>query len=129
MNEFEEARDKDIVEKQRANFLTSSLSKRLQTENPFDEFQSAVEKAMMEKGKAAPKQFQGDKDFYKPSEDLGMCLSMHQPWASLLIAGFKRFEGREWTHKYRGPLWIHATAQKPQPEEVEQLEAYYTKFY
>lgn len=39
-----------------------------------------------------------------------MCLSMHQPWASLLVLGFKRFEGREWTSKYRGPLWIHATS-------------------
>ena len=51
-----------------------------------------------------------------------MCLSMHQPWASLLILGFKRFEGRDWTTKYRGPLWIHATAQKPKPEDIEALE-------
>lgn len=58
-----------------------------------------------------------------------MCLSMHQPWASLLVHGFKRFEGREWTHKYRGPLWIHATAQKCSQEFIEELEGKYRAFY
>ena len=28
--------------------------------------------------------------------DPGVCLSMHQPWASLLIAGIKKDEGRSW---------------------------------
>ena len=27
--------------------------------------------------------------------DQGVCLSMHQPWASLLVRGIKRFEGRQ----------------------------------
>ena len=58
-----------------------------------------------------------------------MCLSMHQPWASLMVHGFKRFEGREWTTKYRGPLWIHATSQKPKPEEIAALEEAYTNHY
>jgi hypothetical protein len=52
----------------------------------------------------------------------GMCLSMHQPWASLLIEGFKRFEGREWNSEYRGILWIHATSKKPERELVDQIE-------
>jgi hypothetical protein len=65
------------------------------------------------------------------------CLSMHQPWASLLVHGIKRIEGqsavaatmtlprarhpptpalplrpagRDWPTEYRGRLWIHATA-------------------
>ena len=54
---------------------------------------------------------------------------MHQPWASLLVSGFKRFEGREWTHKYRGPLWIHATTKKPTQEEIDSLEETYKQFY
>jgi len=41
-------------------------------------------------------------------EDRGMCLTMHQPWASLLVAGIKRVEGRGWNTSHRGPLWIHA---------------------
>ena len=56
-------------------------------------------------------------------------MSMHQPWASLLVHGFKRFEGREWSHKYRGPLWIHATAQKPSQEVIDDLESKYKQFY
>ena len=28
--------------------------------------------------------------------DPGMCLSMHQPWASLLVSGIKKDEGRSW---------------------------------
>ena len=31
---------------------------------------------------------------YDDAEDMGQCLSMHQPWASLLVHGFKRAEGR-----------------------------------
>jgi hypothetical protein len=58
-----------------------------------------------------------------------MVLSMHQPWASLLVQGFKRFEGREWSHKYRGPLWIHATTKKPTQEEIDILETTYRDFY
>lgn len=49
--------------------------------------------------------------------------------ASLLVYGFKRFEGRDWTNKYRGPLWIHATSKKPSQEEIDYLENYYNDFY
>lgn len=54
---------------------------------------------------------------------------MHQPWASLLVYGFKRFEGREWTNSYRGPLWIHATSKKPTQEEIDIVENQYRDFY
>jgi hypothetical protein len=30
------------------------------------------------------------------------CLTMHQPWASLLVYGIKRIEGRSWTTPIRG---------------------------
>ncbi|AYU76308.1 Putative zinc finger motif, C2HC5-type/ASCH domain containing protein, putative [Leishmania donovani] len=58
--------------------------------------------------------------------DDGICLSMHQPWASLLVAGIKRHEGRVWGTTYRGRLWIHAAAS--QPINVEEVEAQYSKF-
>ena len=67
---------------------------------------------MIEKAKKKRKTFSGDKDIYREGEDQGMCISMHQPWAALMVHGFKRFEGREWTTKYRGPLWVQATARK-----------------
>lgn len=37
------------------------------------------------------------------------CLSVHQPWASALVAGIKHVELRTWRVDYRGPLYIHAT--------------------
>lgn len=36
--------------------------------------------------------------------------------------GYKRFEGREWSTKYRGPLYIQATSQKPDHEVIQQIE-------
>ena len=30
------------------------------------------------------------------------CLTMHQPWASLLVYGIKRIEGRSWPSPIRG---------------------------
>ena len=50
-----------------------------------------------------------------------MCLSMHQPWASLLIAGIKTVEGRSWPTAHRGRLWIASTAQACDPSEAEAM--------
>jgi hypothetical protein len=36
------------------------------------------------------------------------CLTVRQPWASLIIAGTKTVEHRRWRTDYRGELWIHA---------------------
>ncbi len=35
-------------------------------------------------------------------------ISLHQPWASAIAVGAKRFETRHWETNYRGPLAIHA---------------------
>lgn len=107
----------------------TSFSKRLQTENPFEEFRQAVENAVIEKSKKPKKEFEADMQVFREQEDQGITLSMHQPWASLLIQGFKRFEGRQWNNKYRGPLWIHATQKKPSQHEIDVVEAIYTKHY
>lgn len=63
------------------------------------------------------------------AEDTGQTLSMHQPWASLLVHGFKRAEGRMWKSDYRGRLWIHAAAKVPGEFEIETLEMEYRSFY
>ncbi|XP_054024983.1 activating signal cointegrator 1 [Dryobates pubescens] len=57
--------------------------------------------------------------------DQGWCLSMHQPWASLLVRGIKRVEGRTWYSSHRGRLWIAATARSPSAQEISELEATY----
>jgi hypothetical protein len=59
-------------------------------------------------------------------KDDGMCMSMHQPWASLLVAGIKVHEGRSWPTEHRGRLWIHAAAAKP--TGIEDIERKYLKF-
>ncbi|EFC40754.1 hypothetical protein NAEGRDRAFT_80899 [Naegleria gruberi] len=58
-------------------------------------------------------------------DDAGMCMSMHQPWASLLVHGIKIHEGRAWPTDHRGRLWIASTAEEPTPEGIEELESYY----
>ncbi|XP_077989088.1 activating signal cointegrator 1-like [Glandiceps talaboti] len=62
-----------------------------------------------------------DRELLEMSDD-GMSLSMHQPWASLLIAGIKIHEGRTWYSPHRGRLWIAAAAKKPTPQEITELE-------
>lgn len=61
--------------------------------------------------------------------DEGLALSMHQPWASLLIAGIKRHEGRTWYTAHRGILWIAATAKKTDPHDVISVENFYKNYY
>ena len=36
------------------------------------------------------------------------CLSLWQPWGSLVAKGVKRHETRHWSTEYRGPIAIHA---------------------
>lgn len=36
------------------------------------------------------------------------CLSIQQPWAWLIVNGYKDIENRTWRTPYRGPLYIHA---------------------
>ncbi|XP_015250119.1 PREDICTED: activating signal cointegrator 1-like [Cyprinodon variegatus] len=69
-----------------------------------------------------------DKELQEMS-DAGMCLSMHQPWASLLVKGIKRVEGRTWYTSHRGRLWIAAAAKKPTPQEIAEVEQMYRCLY
>lgn len=62
---------------------------------------------------------------YLEMVDEGRCLSMHQPWASLLVSGIKRHEGRTWYTSHRGRLWIAATAKVPTREEIKEQENTY----
>ncbi|XP_050540555.1 activating signal cointegrator 1 isoform X2 [Daktulosphaira vitifoliae] len=57
--------------------------------------------------------------------DPGLCMSMHQPYASLLLLNIKRHEGRSWYTSHRGRLWIASTAKVPTPEEIDRVELFY----
>ena len=36
-------------------------------------------------------------------------ISIKQPWASLIVNGYKKYEFRSWKTKYRGKILIHAS--------------------
>ncbi|XP_059650872.1 uncharacterized protein LOC132297049 isoform X1 [Cornus florida] len=57
------------------------------------------------------------------------CLTMHQPWASLLVQGIKRIEGRSWPAPIRGRLWIHAASKVPEPDTIKAMEDFYREIY
>ncbi|KAH0463541.1 hypothetical protein IEQ34_008123 [Dendrobium chrysotoxum] len=57
------------------------------------------------------------------------CLTMHQPWASLLIHGIKRIEGRSWPAPLTGRLWIHAASKVPEPDTIKAMEKFYREIY
>jgi len=66
---------------------------------------------------------------YDDASDSGVCLSMWQPWASLLVLGIKRFEGRGWYTSHRGRLWIASGSREVDPDEVAAIEAEYRQVY
>lgn len=42
-------------------------------------------------------------------------VTLTQPWASLVVYGYKQIETRSWATKHRGPIAIHASASKVSP--------------
>ena len=65
----------------------------VQNEDPFSELVTQIIKPIIY-----------ENFVFSEADDKRQCLTMHQPWASLLVLGFKRIEGREWSTDYRGPL-------------------------
>jgi hypothetical protein len=47
---------------------------------------------------------------------------VRQPYAWLIVAGFKTIENRTWRTNYRGPLQIHAS-QTLEAGEIDKIEA------
>ncbi|KAK7376309.1 hypothetical protein VNO78_34775 [Psophocarpus tetragonolobus] len=57
------------------------------------------------------------------------CLTMHQPWASLLVYGIKRVEGRSWPAPITGRVWIHAASKVPDESTIKAMEYFYKEIY
>ena len=53
-------------------------------------------------------------------------LTIKQPWATLIMEGYKRFEFRSWQTKYRGDLLIHA-GKGVDREAVSRIKKYMTE--
>ena len=51
-------------------------------------------------------------------------LTIRQPWATLIMEGYKRFEFRSWKTNYRGELYIHASLSLSKSENVEKANKY-----
>ena len=50
-----------------------------------------------------------------------MCMSLHQPYASLMVAGIKRVEGRGWPSNFTGYLYIHAGSHKMDESDFQSV--------
>lgn len=46
-------------------------------------------------------------------------ISIIQPWADLIVYGFKDVENRDWYREYRGPVLIHASKSKIAPRMLD----------
>lgn len=46
-------------------------------------------------------------------------ISVRQPWASLIVLGFKDVENRSWSTRYRGPVLIHASKRGDQVSKAD----------
>ena len=55
-------------------------------------------------------------------------LTIKEPWASLIINGYKEYEFRSWKTKYRGKILIHAgmTLEK---ENAKRFQEYNLEYY
>ncbi|KER29840.1 hypothetical protein T265_03633 [Opisthorchis viverrini] len=89
--------------------------------------QAPESSSLMKALKDAPNGLRVQDDISRQLTDEGYCLSMHQPWASFLVRGLKKDEGRDWYSAHRGCLWIASTAKKPDPDAVEQMEQDYLR--
>ena len=47
-------------------------------------------------------------------------LSIRQPWAWLIVNGYKDIENRSWNTKFRGPVLIHASSRRPTGAELHE---------
>ncbi len=46
-------------------------------------------------------------------------ISIHQPWAELILRGQKTIEIRRWTNLYRGDLYLHASKEADEYKPME----------
>jgi hypothetical protein len=51
-------------------------------------------------------------------------LSIRQPWAWLIVNGYKDIENRDWPTRFRGPVLIHA-GKAMDPDDYEAIRDYW----
>ncbi|MCO5562256.1 hypothetical protein L7F22_015881 [Adiantum nelumboides] len=68
----------------------------------------------------------------QPPKAGDLCITLHQPWASLLVHGIKRVEGRSWPaplNVLSERIWIHAASKVPDAATIKAMENFYREVY
>jgi len=60
-----------------------------------------------------------EEDLLNESTEL-TAITLHQPWASLIAAGHKQYETRDWPTNHRGPIAIHAGCKPKGKQELRE---------
>ncbi|XP_011174576.1 activating signal cointegrator 1 [Solenopsis invicta] len=107
-DDFENSNICPTIEFDRPTFVEMGISSRRENEDQTWNMEGRIQ----------------DKEYLEMS-DQGLCLSMHQPYASLLVAGIKTHEGRNWYSSHRGRLWIASAAKVPSSEDISNMEQVY----
>jgi hypothetical protein len=55
-------------------------------------------------------------------------ITLHQPWASLIAAGHKQYETRDWPTNHRGPIAIHAGRKPKGKQELREHDKVLASF-
>lgn len=58
-------------------------------------------------------------------DDRGVVLTVRQPFASFIVMGIKKHEGRSWATSHRGRLWIRSSSFLPSADEIVRIEKFY----
>ena len=125
-NEFSEEQCQDICESMPAgDFDTSNICPDIEFSRPmYVESNASLSRTTKMAVLSAMRTIIQDKEYLEMS-DAGLCLSMHQPHASLLVAGIKMHEGRTWYTSHRGRLWIASASKVATQEEIERVQHFY----
>ena len=120
------ARIKDLKRREQV-VEARTWEKKIQHEDDYENFEEMLKEQQRKKRRQVAEVKKGhDIEIYDLKKNyVPRCLTIWQPWASLIAYGIKRFEGRKWNSGYRGPLWIHAASTEPRPEDIREVERFY----
>ena len=105
-------------------------NKKIQHDDEYLAFEKLLQENMKKKQNLMKSEIGKDDELYNLNKNyVPRCMTLWQPWASLIVYGIKRFEGRMWNSGYRGPLWIHSGAKEPNAEEIKEVEDFYREMF
>ncbi|XP_076680542.1 activating signal cointegrator 1 [Andrena cerasifolii] len=125
-NEFSEEQCQDICESLPVgDFDSSNICPDIEFSRPmYVESNDSVSRTRKMTVPSTMRTIIQDKEYLEMS-DAGLCLSMHQPYASFLVAGIKIHEGRTWYTSHRGRLWIASASKVATQEEIAEVQNFY----